>query len=43
MFNPPGGQQPEQPKPDMISAYLNLLTDAPTRVKVGYVGLLAGL
>ncbi len=43
MFNPPGGQQPEQPKPDMIAAYLNLLTDAPTRVKVGYVGLLAGL
>ena len=34
---------PSAQQPDKLSGYLALLTDASTRVKVGYIGLLAGL
>lgn len=34
---------PSAEQPDKLSGYLALLTDAATRVKVGYVGLFVGL
>jgi hypothetical protein len=34
---------PSAQQPDRLSGYLAPLTDAATRVKVGYIGLLAGL
>jgi hypothetical protein len=34
---------PSAQQPDKLSVYLGLLTDPATRVKVGYIGLLAGL